>query len=1380
MMKWQRPRAEGRLSVRRIWTPTFMSLVVLAGAMAGVALTPGLAEAQPQVTLYVAPSGSGDCTSQPNACGSVQTAISTATGGSYAGYDVTIDVGAGTYDENDIVDASSLDSLTIAGAGASSTFLNGSGSGTVLVVDPGTVTISGITIENGNNPNGGGVIGCDSVPGCNLTVSHSTFSDDAASNWGGAIDFGDNGGDGTLTVTDSTFTGDTAGAGGGAINIGSNGGDATVIVTNSTFTNDSAAASGRGGAIDNGDDAGNGQVTVAYSTFTGNSADWGGGAIANGNDGGQGSVTIGSSTFTGNAAIGNNVAGAGGVIDNSRGTVIVADSTFAGNQATNGGAINNGDNAYDSGMPGTLTVSNSTFSLNSAATDGGAVDSADNGGTGTATITSSTFSENYATDDGGSVDSADNGGTGAIDLGATILAGAPTGGECAGSTTDLGYNIADDATCGFTATGSVNNSATLDVTLGALKQNQGSTQTILPDSNSPAVGAIPNDTNVGATPVCPTTDQQAVSSAPGGSCDIGSTQTTFTAPTISAVTFAGTPASPTVTVWGSGFGTQANLGAPVAAYGGGTGSDYGQQFYLLDGFGAGEGDGPFGDFVGLSISSYSDDQITFSFGSLYSSYGPVNQGDSFSMTVLGTTFNGTVSYPGHPQAGPAPYAYVTNSNSGTVTPISTSTGTADTPITVGSRPGGIAITPNGQTAYVVNLGSDSVTPITTATNTAGTPIPVGASPQGIGITPNGTIAYVANYGSGTVTPISTATNTAGSAITVGSGPADVAITPDGQTAYVVDGGSNEVTPIATATNTPGTPIPVGNFPQGIAITPDGQTAYVANNLGGTVTPINLATQTVESPITVGANPSGIAITPDGQTAYVTSSGNTVTPIDLSTNTAESPITAGSDARGITVSPDGQTAYMADYGDNTVIPIATSTGIPGSPISVGGSPVDVAVMPDQGPTASLSASTTATTTTFDATTSVPGTTPIVSYAWNFGDGSPTVDTSTPTTTHTYATGVCAGTVPSPSCDATVTETDAAGASTTQVTTGRTVSLNGSTAAVASTEVTIAVADCTTDNTCQAAVTTSGTPMSPPQAVSVTVPAAGSQTGTLTVTSGAGQLGCSHKGFRVASAITSYSASFVPTGNVDVSDLITGPTKTKGIQICFQGSAPAPSFLKKCSPRVPAPCATLAVVPSGVQATILVPGSDPRFRIDGVQTLTESPKSVGAKGIIGKTLAISGSDLLTSTGQTRPTVSFTSLSGSTIAGAVTSATATKLAVLVPNGAATGPVSIAWPDEVLTSEGSIAIGPPTVSSLNPATGSPNGGTSVTITGTGFTGATAVKFGTTEATSFVVHSATSLTAVSPEGTAAVDVTVTTKGGTSATVAADKFTYSGPGPARP
>jgi spore coat protein U-like protein len=56
------------------------------------------------------------------------------------------------------------------------------------------------------------------------------------------------------------------------------------------------------------------------------------------------------------------------------------------------------------------------------------------------------------------------------------------------------------------------------------------------------------------------------------------------------------------------------------------------------------------------------------------------------------------------------------------------------------------------------------------------------------------------------------------------------------------------------------------------------------------------------------------------------------------------------------------------------------------------------------------------------------------------------------------------------------------------------------------------------------------------------------------------------------------------------------------------------------------------------------------------------------------------------------------------------------------------------------------------------------VTITGTSFSGATAVTFGATAATGFTVNSASQITATAPAGTGTVDIRVTTVGGTSAT----------------
>ncbi|MFK4148871.1 IPT/TIG domain-containing protein [Streptomyces sp. NPDC004065] len=72
------------------------------------------------------------------------------------------------------------------------------------------------------------------------------------------------------------------------------------------------------------------------------------------------------------------------------------------------------------------------------------------------------------------------------------------------------------------------------------------------------------------------------------------------------------------------------------------------------------------------------------------------------------------------------------------------------------------------------------------------------------------------------------------------------------------------------------------------------------------------------------------------------------------------------------------------------------------------------------------------------------------------------------------------------------------------------------------------------------------------------------------------------------------------------------------------------------------------------------------------------------------------------------------------------------------------------------------PVVSSVSPSQGPASGGTTVTVTGTGFTGATTVRFGTRTATSFTVDSSTRITAVAPSGTGTVTVTVTTGQGTS------------------
>ncbi len=87
------------------------------------------------------------------------------------------------------------------------------------------------------------------------------------------------------------------------------------------------------------------------------------------------------------------------------------------------------------------------------------------------------------------------------------------------------------------------------------------------------------------------------------------------------------------------------------------------------------------------------------------------------------------------------------------------------------------------------------------------------------------------------------------------------------------------------------------------------------------------------------------------------------------------------------------------------------------------------------------------------------------------------------------------------------------------------------------------------------------------------------------------------------------------------------------------------------------------------------------------------------------------------------------------------------------------------------------PIITSITPSTGLPAGGTTVTITGSGFLSGPEVRFGGTLApgTPVVNSEGTSMTVTSPAGTGTVNVTVTTLKGTSAIGPADGFTYATP-----
>ncbi len=161
----------------------------------------------------------------------------------------------------------------------------------------------------------------------------------------------------------------------------------------------------------------------------------------------------------------------GGMFIQNATVVNVTNCTFWDNGAAGfGGAIYGFDNP--------LNVTNSTFAAN-VAFNGGAIST-----TGIITVTNSTLSDNRA-DFGGGID-------GDANLKGAILA-SNTGGNCQFFQTgdDKGYNISDDDSCGFTATGSAQNGDGVDPKLDALGSYGGPTLTFALKTGSPAIDAIP-------------------------------------------------------------------------------------------------------------------------------------------------------------------------------------------------------------------------------------------------------------------------------------------------------------------------------------------------------------------------------------------------------------------------------------------------------------------------------------------------------------------------------------------------------------------------------------------------------------------------------------------------------------------------------------------------------------------------------------------------------------------------------------------------------------------------------------------------------------------------------------------------------------------------
>ncbi len=372
--------------------------------------------------------------------------------------------------------------LTIDGPGASTLAVSGDSASTVfLVKSAADVSISGLTIEDGSD--------FGTQPGQDLVASGGIFVDQ-----------------GQLTLTNSTVANNMSPNGAGIYN-----NDGTVHVSDSTVTGNECFAYGDLSDHDNGCGIYNGSeaaLTVDNSTVTDNGGDGYGGSGGNiDNAGGVTSVT--DSTVSDGYGDHNG----GGISNDTGGKLFLTASAVTDNAADNGGGILNNASV--------TSIVNSTVASNSEELGPGGGGIANEGSPGSVTIQNSTIADNGTGDDVGNDIDNEGASPSPVTLLATIVAEGPfglTGDNCAGSITDNGYNLDDDASCGFSAVGSLSSTPSGLDTSG-LASNGGPTQTIALTGGSAAVAHVADSAD------CQPTDQRGVTrDVP---CSIGAYEFTF-------------------------------------------------------------------------------------------------------------------------------------------------------------------------------------------------------------------------------------------------------------------------------------------------------------------------------------------------------------------------------------------------------------------------------------------------------------------------------------------------------------------------------------------------------------------------------------------------------------------------------------------------------------------------------------------------------------------------------------------------------------------------------------------------------------------------------------------------------------------------------------
>jgi YVTN family beta-propeller protein len=332
-------------------------------------------------------------------------------------------------------------------------------------------------------------------------------------------------------------------------------------------------------------------------------------------------------------------------------------------------------------------------------------------------------------------------------------------------------------------------------------------------------------------------------------------------------------------------------------------------------------------------------------------------------------FPGCVHACGQATPAPGPLLYTSDEQGGVVVVLEPGSGRVVDRVTVGKRPRGLKISPDGRRLYVALSGSPRTGPGVEAASAADRSadgvgvvdvwerrlvevLPAGQDPEALDLSPDGRTLYVSNEETAELTVLDLPGGRVRGKVRVGHEPEGVAVRPDGAVVFVTSEQDAEVTAIDAASLTVVGHVPTGPRPRSVVLTRDGLTGFVADEMGARVTLFDPATLAVrgdvavhlDSPMPSGPRPMGAALSPNEKLLFVTCGrGGAVAVIDVASRKQVRSIDGVGDRPwGIASSADGTRLYTANGTSSDLSIVSLATGNVDRRVYVGGLPWGVAM------------------------------------------------------------------------------------------------------------------------------------------------------------------------------------------------------------------------------------------------------------------------------------------------------------------------------------------------------------------------------------------------------------------------------------------------------